>query len=82
MQKEGYHNQDTEISLLDNYDELTKQLGQAQGVLTAISNEDQFKTVNSKALSFILWSISDNVDRALESAHQMMKSQKNNQEVS
>jgi len=81
MQNEDYHKQ-ANSSLLDNFDELTRQLGQAQGVLNAISCEDQFKTISSKSLSFTLWSISDNVDRALESARGMMKSQKMNQEVS
>ena len=74
MQNEDYHKQ-AYSSLLDNFDELTRQLGQAQGVLNAISSEDQFKTISSKSLSFTLWSISDNVDRALESARRMLKSQ-------
>lgn len=60
-------------TLLGNYEELIKQLKQAQGVLCSICTEDQFTVVDTETLSNVLWSISDNVDNAIESSHLMIK---------
>ena len=53
---------------LDSHDSLTKNLSQAEGVMIAVTGNDQYRDISTEALSNVLWLVLDQIKRAMKDA--------------